>query len=99
MAVHFQFAKMVADDTRQEIMLLLCGKWLNVNDIVDQLDGRVNQPTVSHHLKKLEETELVLVKQEGRFRFYTLNQACVSACCGILVDKLAPDYKDETTGE
>lgn len=94
MADHLQFAKMVADETRQEVMMLLCGKWLNVNDIVDKLDGRVNQPTVSHHLKKLEEAKLVLVKQEGRYRFYSLNQARVSACCGVLVDKLAPDYKD-----
>lgn len=90
---HIQFAKMVANKTREEIMLLLCGNWLNGNDIVDKLNGRVNQPTVSHHLKKLIEAELVLVKQEGRFRFYTLNQERVSACCGVLEDKLAPDYK------
>ncbi len=49
------FAKVLADDTRQEIMKHLCCDWLSVNDVVDKLDGKVNQPTVSHHLKKLEE--------------------------------------------
>lgn len=92
-----QFAKMVADETRHEIMLLLCGRWLSVNDIVDNLSGLVNQPTVSHHLKKLEETKLVDVKQEGRFRFYCLNQERVSGCCGMLVDNFAPDYKSESS--
>ena len=50
-----QFAKAIADETRQEIMTHLCCVWLSVNDVVDKLDGRVNQPTVSHHLKKLED--------------------------------------------
>src|ERR1700687_3015284 len=75
------FAKALADDTRQEIMTHLCCVWLSVNDLVDKLDGKVNQPTVSHHLKKLEEANLVLVRQAGRQRFYTLNQAQLTVCC------------------
>lgn len=86
------FAKALADDTRQEIMKLLCCVWLSVNDVVDKLDGRVNQPTVSHHLKKLEEANLVEVRQEGRQRFYTLNQEQLTVCCGVLVQSFAPDY-------
>ena len=53
------FAKALADETRQEIMKRLCCCWLNVNDLVAQMEGRVNQPTVSHHLKKLEEAGFV----------------------------------------
>ena len=86
------FAKALADDTRQEIMKYLCCVWLSVNDIVEKLDGKVNQPTVSHHLKKLEEVNLVLVRQEGRQRFYTLNQEQLTVCCGNLVNAFAPDY-------
>lgn len=86
------FAKAIADETRQEIMKHLCCVWLSVNDIVDKLDGKVNQPTVSHHLKKLEEADLVLVRQEGRHRFYTLNQEQMTVCCSVLVRKFAPDY-------
>ncbi len=86
------FAKAIADETRQEIMGHLCCVWLSVNDVVDKLDGKVNQPTVSHHLKKLEEANLVLVRQEGRNRFYTLNQEQVTLCCGNLVQTFAPNY-------
>lgn len=89
------FAKTLADETRQEIMKNLCCEWLSVNDIVDRLEGKVNQPTVSHHLKKLEEAGLVLVRQEGRQHFYTLNQAYFTTCCGQLVRSFAPDHARE----
>jgi ArsR family transcriptional regulator len=89
------FAKALADETRQEIMSHLCCVWLSVNDIVDKLGGRVNQPTVSHHLKKLEDAHLVLVRQEGRQRFYTLNQQRMNVCCGVLVQTFAPDFAED----
>ena len=85
------FAKALADDTRQEIMKHLCCVWLSVNDVVDKLGGKVNQPTVSHHLKKLEEANLVLVRQEGRQRFYTLNREQMTVCCGQLMQIFVPD--------
>ncbi|MHB8627323.1 MAG: ArsR/SmtB family transcription factor [Aggregatilineales bacterium] len=88
------FAKALADETRQEIMAQLCCVWLSVNELVEQLGGKVNQPTVSHHLKKLEEANLVLVRQAGRQRFYTLNQEQFSVCCGRLVQAFAPNYAD-----
>ncbi len=87
------FAKALADETRQEIMKQLCCVWLNVNDLVERMDGRVNQPTVSHHLKKLEEAGLVSVRQEGRYRYYSLNQEFLTVCCGALVTSFAPDYR------
>ena len=89
------FAKALADETRQEIMGHLCCVWLSVNDVVSKLDGKVNQPTVSHHLKKLEEAGLVTVKQDGRQRFYTLNQDRVVMCCGNLMRRFAPDYSEQ----
>ena len=93
------FAKALADKTRQEIMSHLCCVWLSVNDIVDKLEGRVNQPTVSHHLKKLEDAHLVLVRQEGRQRFYSLNQQRLNVCCGVLVQTFAPDFAEDTPPE
>ncbi len=86
------FAKAIADDTRQEIMRHLCCEWLSVNDVVDRLGGKVKQPTVSHHLKLLEEADLVSARQEGRQRFYTLNQEHMTVCCGNLVRRFAPDH-------
>jgi DNA-binding transcriptional ArsR family regulator len=92
------FSKALADDTRREILTHLCCTWLSVNDLVDRLNGRVNQPTVSHHLKKLEEAHLVMVRQEGRNRFYTLNQEHMTVCCGTLVHTYAPNYTDRIIG-
>lgn len=86
------FAAALADETRQEILKQLCCMWLSVNDIVGKLEGRVKQPTVSHHLKVLEEIGLVEIRKEGRQRFYTLNQRRMMVCCGALVNRFAPDY-------
>ncbi len=90
-----QFAKAIADDTRQQMMQCLCCVWLSVNDLVDQMGGKVKQPTVSHHLKVLEEAHLVLVREDGRHRFYTLNQEQLTICCGMLVRNFAPDYVEK----
>lgn len=59
------FAKALADDTRQEIMKLLCCQWLSVNDVVDAWTDGANQPTASHHLKLLTDAGLVHLRQEG----------------------------------
>lgn len=86
------FAKAIADETRQAIMRQLCCVWLSVTDVVDRLDNRVSQPTVSHHLKLLQDAGLVEVRQEGRQRFYTLNQRQMTVCCGRLMQAFAPDF-------
>jgi len=87
------FAKALADETRQKIMNLVCCKWLSVNEIVEKL--HVTQPTVSHHLAILRESELVRIREEGKQTFYSLNQARVAVCCGQLMIKFAPET--ETT--
>jgi ArsR family transcriptional regulator, arsenate/arsenite/antimonite-responsive transcriptional repressor len=87
------FVKALADETRSQIIDHLCCVWLSVNDLVEKLGGRVNQPTVSHHLKVLEEAELVLVRQEGRYRYYTLNRENYNTCCGQIFRKGNPDQE------
>ena len=84
------FAKAVADDTRQQIMSLLCCQWLCVTDIVDKL-GNVSQPTVSHHLAVLRDAGLVHTRREGKQIFYSLNQDAVAVCCGVLMQNFAPE--------
>jgi ArsR family transcriptional regulator len=83
------FAKALADNTRQQIMRLVCCQWLSVNEIVEQL--HVTQPTVSHHLALLREAGLVHVREEGKQTFYSLNQERVASCCGQLVINFAPE--------
>jgi len=84
-----EFAKALADETRQKIMGLVCCKWLSVNEIVEQL--HVTQPTVSHHLAILREAGLVQAREEGKQTFYSLNQERFATCCGTLVLNFAPE--------
>jgi ArsR family transcriptional regulator len=86
-----EFAKAIADETRQKIMKLCCCEWRSVTEIVEHLD--VSQPTVSHHLSILREAGLVDVRQEGKQTFYTLNQSRVVSCCGQLMVVFAPEEK------
>ncbi len=85
------FAKAIADETRQKIMQILCCSWLSVNDIVDKLGNNVSQPTVSHHLKILNDAGLLQRRKEGKQVYNSLNQEQVSVCCGQLLVKFAPE--------
>lgn len=95
------FAKAIADETRQKIMQMLCCDWLSVNDVVDKLGGNISQPTVSHHLKILNEAGLLKRRKEGKQVYSSLDQDQVSICCGQLMIKFAPellgDSKSATT--
>ncbi|HEY68955.1 MAG TPA: winged helix-turn-helix transcriptional regulator [Anaerolineae bacterium] len=84
------FARILADETRQEIMRLCCSRWLSVREIADSL--RVTQPTVSHHLAVLRQAHLVLVRRQGRQTFYQLNQERVALGCEKLMALFAPDF-------
>lgn len=85
------FAKAIADDTRQKIMQHLCCNWLCVSDVVDKLGGDVSQPTVSHHLKILNDAGLLYRRREGKQIYNSLNQEMVSVCCGQLMVNFAPE--------
>lgn len=61
----------VAEPRRRQILDLLAGGELPVNDLVARL--RVAQPVVSKHLRVLREVGLVDVRDEGRQRLYRLN--------------------------
>jgi len=85
------FAKALADETRQEIMRLCCCQWLSVGEIVEALN--VTQPTVSHHLSLLKKAGLVRVRRDGKQIFYTLNQERLADGCCVLADNFAPDHR------
>ncbi len=86
-----EFAKALADDTRQEIMRMCCCQWLNVGQIVDAIN--VSQPTVSHHLSILRTAGLVNVRREGKQVYYTLNQQRIAAGCCTLAENYAPEQE------
>ncbi|MDX1613313.1 MAG: metalloregulator ArsR/SmtB family transcription factor [Candidatus Promineifilaceae bacterium] len=87
------FAKAMADETRQHIMRLLCCRSLCVSEVVAETG--VTQPTVSHHLSILRQAGLVTMRREGKQVFYTLNQAAVADCCGLLMNDFAPEQVED----
>ena len=79
-----EFAKALADETRQKIMALCCCKTLSVTEIVEALE--VTQPTVSHHLAILKRAGLVRTERRGKEVLYTLNQEKLAdGCCQVAV--------------
>ena len=85
------FARLLADGTRQRLMAACCCRWRSVGDLVDDLGAEVSQPTVSHHLGLLREAGLVRTRRDGRQVFYTLDQERVAYCCGRLMLTFAPE--------
>ena len=61
----------VAEPRRREILLLLAGREHSVNEIVAIL--RVDQPSVSKHLRVLRDTGLVHMRCQGRQKLYKTN--------------------------
>ena len=85
------FAKALADETRQKIMALCCCDLVSVNDIHKKLN--VSQPTVSHHLKILKNAGLVKSERRGKQVLYTIDQErLVEGCCKVAED-FAPNQQ------
>jgi DNA-binding transcriptional ArsR family regulator len=83
------FAKALADKTRQQIMALCCCEWRSVGELAERLG--VAQPTISHHLAILRAANLVQARPEGRQTYYQLDQSRVVMCCGELLCSFAPE--------
>lgn len=65
------FFKIISDETRLRIIMLLNEKELCVCEICDIL--KLSQPKVSRHLTKLRDTGFVKNDREGQWIFYCLN--------------------------
>ena len=82
-----KFFKAASDSHRQLILSLIKGsKIINATQIVKKVG--LSQPTVSHHLKILQEASLVVGKKKGKEIYYSLNQKAISSCCLGFVNKL-----------
>jgi len=86
-----EFAKALADETRQKIMALCCCQLVSVGDIVAALN--VAQPTVSHHLKILKSARLVKSERRGKQVLYTIDQERLARGCCQVAGSFAPDQQ------
>jgi DNA-binding transcriptional ArsR family regulator len=63
----------IAEPKRRELIELLAGRELTVNQLVEHLGW--TQPMVSKHLGVLKQVGLVSERKEGRYRVYKVNAA------------------------
>ncbi len=80
-----EFCKALADNTRQQILVMLLKGEMPAGDIVDAF--AMSQPTISHHLGVLRQIGLVTCRKEGKQVFYAINRDNVVECCGRLITK------------
>lgn len=57
----------IADPIRREIIDLLAGQSMPVNDVAERFN--ISRPAVSKHIKILNECGLVVIRKEGRKRY------------------------------
>lgn len=67
-----RYLKGLADATRLRLLGLLATEERSVEELAALL--RVKAPTVSHHLAKLRELDLVRMRAEGNTHYYRLNE-------------------------
>ena len=64
--------KALGDESRLSILRLLNEREYTVGDLAERI--QLGEPTVSHHLTRLREVELVTLRMAGNQRFYRVNQ-------------------------
>jgi ArsR family transcriptional regulator len=66
-------ARLLADPIRVQVLDVLRGHEESVCQCELQPLFDVSQPTLSHHLRKLEEAGLVAVERRGRWAYYSID--------------------------
>ncbi|MCX8075262.1 MAG: metalloregulator ArsR/SmtB family transcription factor [Clostridia bacterium] len=75
--------KVLSDSNRIKIIeMLSCGE-ICACTILEKLN--ITQPTLSHHMKKLEESHLVYVRKEGLWSYYSLNKKQIANILTYLI--------------
>ncbi|HEV2274721.1 MAG TPA: metalloregulator ArsR/SmtB family transcription factor [Acidobacteriaceae bacterium] len=65
----------LGNETRLKIIALFSTQELCVCDIISAIGGAAS--TVAHHLRILEDADLVTSRQQGKFTLYTANLALI----------------------
>ena len=65
-----RYLKVLADETRLQLLGLLATREYSVGELAEVLNLR--EPTISHHLSKLADVELVQMRREGTVHLYRL---------------------------
>ncbi len=74
--------KALADETRLQILVLLRGRELYAQEIVDQLD--ISQPAVSRHLNLMAAAGVLRIRREGNVKYYTIDGETLASLADAL---------------
>lgn len=64
--------KAIADDTRRKIIVLLSDHPMKAGEIASHFT--ISHASISYHLQKLEQGNLIISEQLGQYRKYSLNR-------------------------
>lgn len=82
-------SKALSDKNRVEIIKLLSEKELCACHLLEHFD--ITQPTLSHHMKQLKDSGLVIVTKKGTWNHYHINKEVVDH----YIDFLRNTYSNE----
>lgn len=86
---------MLQDENRQQILLMLFdNEEMSVTAMTEKLS--LSRPAVSHHLKLLLDNGLVLVRKEGKERYYRISLVHSLSLLKQLVDSIEHDMIEYT---
>ena len=94
LAIEEEVFKVIANQKRIEIILLLGNRELNVSQMVDMLGLR--QSNLSQHLMLLRQQGLVTVRKSGRESYYKLSDDSIAKSIRIIHDFLRKQHRIET---
>ncbi len=84
--------KALADPSRlRMIQEIATAGELSCGQVAEHFD--VSQPTISHHLKILQDAGVLIMRQEGKHHFISVNHALLGQVAGLLPLRLAPEAK------
>src|SRR5438477_11775364 len=93
-----QFFKALADETRLKLLGILANREYSVEELAALL--QLKAPTVSHHLTRLKELDLVGMRSEGNTHIYWLNaEALRKSSKGLLSSEKMASLVDDVEGD
>ena len=87
--------KALSDPNRLQVILILTGGERCACELLEQL--QITQPTLSHHMKTLEDCGLVSSRRKGKWSHYSLNSDQWTAFRDYIESiRIAGERKDES---
>lgn len=92
-----QFLKVLADESRLRILGLLANQEASVEELAAYL--KLKPPTVSHHLNRLRELQLVEMRAEGNVHFYRFCPESLTRVNRMLTPEKLSTLTDDVQGD